>query len=92
MNLERIFADNFHMLAQTPQGDSGPQATENKELTSDCLQSADDLEATNRTKGTGHYKGYVANLTETCDPKNELQLITTSSRCPSGKCRLCPTI
>jgi hypothetical protein len=36
----------------------------------------DDLEATYRTKGTGHYKGYVANIAETCDPKNPLQLIT----------------
>jgi hypothetical protein len=68
--LERIFNDNFHLL------ESGPQAKENKELTSGCLQSVDDLEATYRTKGTGHYKGYVANLTETCGPENELQLIT----------------
>lgn len=36
----------------------------------------DDLEASYRTKGKAHYKGYVANLTETCDPANELQLIT----------------
>jgi hypothetical protein len=68
--LERIFADNFHLT------ESGPAAKENTELTSDSLQSVDDLEATYRTKGTGHYKGYVANLTETCDPQNEIQLIT----------------
>jgi hypothetical protein len=68
--LERIFAENFHLL------DSGPRAKENTEITSACLQSVDDLEATYRTKGTGHYKGYVANITETCDPANELQLIT----------------
>ncbi len=68
--LERIFTDNFRLL------DSGPQAKTNQELTADCLQSVDDLEATYRTKGTGHYKGYVANVTETCDPDHELQLIT----------------
>jgi hypothetical protein len=75
--LERIFADNFHLL------ESGPQAKQNKELTSDCLQSVDDLEASYRTKGTGHYKGYVANLTETCDPQNPLQLITKVQTAPN---------
>jgi hypothetical protein len=58
------------------QVDSSPHPKENSEITSGCLQSVDDLEATYRTKGTGHYKGYVANLTETCDPENPLQLIT----------------
>jgi len=76
--LERIFADNFHLL------ESGPKAKENKELTSDCLQSVDDLEATYRTKGTGHYKGYVANITETCDPENEIQLITKVQVAPNN--------
>jgi len=74
--LERIFAENFNLLAASPQGGSGPRAKENTEITSACPQSVDDLEATYRTKGAGHYKGYVANITETCDPENELQLIT----------------
>jgi hypothetical protein len=43
-----------------------------------------DLEATYRTKGTGHYKGYVANVTETCDPQNELQLITKIQVAPNN--------
>lgn len=76
--LERIFADNFHLL------ESGPRAKENKELTSGCLQSVDDLEATYRTKGTSHYKGYVVNITETCDPENELQLITKVQVAPNN--------
>jgi hypothetical protein len=75
--LERIFADNFHRL------DSGVCAKENTEITATCLQSVDDLEATYRTKGTGHYKGYVANLTETCDPENEIQLITKVQVAPN---------
>ena len=68
--LERIFAENFHVR------EAEVCAKENREITSACLQSVDDLEATYRTKGTGHYKGYVANITETCDPENEIQLIT----------------
>lgn len=76
--LERIFTDNFHLV------ESVPQLKENKELTSDCLQSVDDLDATYRTKGSGHYKGYVANLTETCDPENELQLITKVQVAPNN--------
>jgi hypothetical protein len=76
--LERIFTDNFHLL------ESGLKAKQNKELTSDCLQSVDDLEASYRTKGTGHYKGYVANLSETCDPENKLQLITKVQVAPNN--------
>ena len=76
--LERIFAENFHLL------DSGVRAKENTEIKSSCLQSVDDLEATYRTKGTGHYKGYVANITETCDPENEIQLITKVQVAPNN--------
>lgn len=76
--MERIFAENFHLV------ESGPQPKENTEITSGCLQSVDDLEATYRTKGGGHYKGYVANITETCDPENELQLITKVQVAPNN--------
>jgi hypothetical protein len=76
--LERIFAENFNLL------ETGPCAKENTEITSACLQSVDDLEATYRSKGTGHYKGYVANLTETCDPENEIQLITKVQVAPNN--------
>src|SRR3990172_6881198 len=68
--LERLFAENFNLV------ESGARPKENHEIPSGCLQSVDDLEASYRTKGNAHYKGYVANLTETCDPENELQLIT----------------
>jgi len=47
-----------------------------KELSASSLQSPDDLESTYREKNKKHYKGYVANLTETCDPDNDLQLVT----------------
>ena len=47
-----------------------------KELNGATLQSPDDPEATYRRKSGENAKGYVANITETCDPDNELQLIT----------------
>jgi hypothetical protein len=68
--LERLFSENFKLVERQV------HPKENSEITSGCLQSVDDLEATYRTKGSASYKGYVANLTETCDPANELQLIT----------------
>ena len=76
--LERLFNEHYHLL------ESGPQVKEYKELTSGCLQSLDDREATYRTKGTEHYRGYVANITETCDPENELQLITQIQVAPNN--------
>ncbi|MBC8333631.1 MAG: transposase [Anaerolineales bacterium] len=76
--MERIFAENFHLL------EGGLRVKENTELTSGCLQSVDDLEATYRTKGKNHYKGYVANITETCDPENDLQLITKMQVAPNN--------
>jgi len=76
--LERLLVENFHLV------ESGLHPKENAEITSGCLQSVDDLEATYRTKGTGHYKGYVANITETCDPENELQLITKVQVAPNN--------
>ncbi|MDA3955230.1 transposase [Oceanispirochaeta sp.] len=54
-----------------------------KELNGRCLQSPDDAEATFRTKSRESSRGYVANITETCDSKNELQLITTVSVAPN---------
>ena len=76
--LARLFAENFHLDASTP------RPKENTEITSGCLQSVDDLEASYRTKGNAHYKGYVANITETCDPENELQLITKVQVAPNN--------
>lgn len=76
--LERIFAENFNLVEQ------GVCPKENPELASSSLQSVDDLEATYRTKGNAHYKGYVANLTETCGPENDLQLITKVQVAPNN--------
>ena len=58
----RLFAENFRVEAATA------QAKANGEIGSGCLQSLDDQEASYRSKAGKPYKGYVANVTETCDP------------------------
>lgn len=67
---ERVFGEHYQVEEQ------GLKIKTGQELSADSLQSPDDWEATYRCKTKKSYKGYVANLTETCDPENELQLIT----------------
>ena len=68
--LERVFGEHFQL-------DQKAVVTKpNQALSATSLQSPDDLESTYREKRGKGYQGYVANLTETCDPENELQLIT----------------
>jgi hypothetical protein len=75
--LERVFNDHFRIEGTTA------KAKANSELIASSLQSPDDLEATFRQKrGTG-YQGYVANLTETCNPQNKLQLVTKVQVAPN---------
>jgi hypothetical protein len=50
-----------------------------KELSGSTLQSPDDTEATYRKKSGESARGYVGNITETCDPENDLQLVTALS-------------
>lgn len=66
----RLFAEQFRVVA------AAAQAKTNQEINASSLQSLDDLEATYREKNRVGYKGYVANVTETCDPENPLQLST----------------
>lgn len=54
-----------------------------EELSGESLQSPHDPEATYRKKRGQGYKGYVANISETCDPENELQLITSVQTAPN---------
>ncbi len=74
----RLFAEHFTL------GESSLCPKENNELTSSSLQSVDDLEASYRTKGGKSFQGYVANLTETCDPENQVQLITKVQVAPNN--------
>jgi hypothetical protein len=77
--LERFFGENFRIEGESSQLIAG------KELASGCLQSLDDLEASYRQKGSHFYKGYVVNVTETCNPENELQLITQVQTAPNNQ-------
>lgn len=56
---------------------------EGTELSGSSLQSPYDEEATYRKKGHDAAKGYVANITETCNPGNGVQLITQVSVAPN---------
>ncbi len=68
--LMRVFGEHFRVEEKTI------KIKEGKELSANSLQSPDDLEATYRQKNNKSFRGYVANLTETCDPENPLQLVT----------------
>jgi hypothetical protein len=56
---------------------------ESKELGGSTLQSPDDEEATFRTKSRESSRGYGANITETCDEDNDLQLISRVNVAPN---------
>jgi len=66
---QRFFDENFQLLS------AEVKAKTNKEIQAGCLQSLEDLEASYVVKGNRAYKGYVGNVSETCNPENPLQLI-----------------
>jgi len=68
--LSRLFSEHFKLV------EDEPKLKEKGEISSGTLQSLDDLEASFRKKAGKSYRGYVANIAETCDPANDLQLIT----------------
>jgi len=76
--LRRVFDEHYVLVAGKANGSDGAQVRVKvgDELSGNSLQSPDDWEATFRNKGGQGYRGYVANLTETCDPENEVQLLT----------------
>jgi hypothetical protein len=74
---QRFLEENFKLVA------TQVQAKSNQEIEAGCLQSVDDLEASYRVKNNHAFKGYVANLSETCDPSNGLQLVTQASVAPN---------
>ncbi len=67
--LVRVFQEHFIL------DEDNLRPRKGKELSAGSLQSPDDWEATYRHKGGEGHRGYVANLTETCDPENKFQLI-----------------
>ncbi|MBC8492686.1 MAG: transposase [Chloroflexi bacterium] len=67
--LQRVFREHFVV------DESKLRAKEGQELSASSMQSPDDWEATYRQKRGGKHRGYVVNVTETCNPENDLQLI-----------------
>ena len=67
--LQRVFQEHFTV------DEARLRPKEGKELSASSLQSPDDWEATYRQKRSEDHKGYAVNVTETCSPENELQLI-----------------
>ena len=74
----RLFSEQFQVVDETA------QAKPNDSISASSLQSLDDVEATYREKNHVPYKGYVANVTETCAPDNPLQLITAVQVAPNS--------
>ena len=74
---KRVFGEHFRCEAGAITIKIG------KELSGSTLQSPDDREASYRKKSGESARGYVANITETCDPDNELQLVTAVSVQPN---------
>jgi hypothetical protein len=72
-DLVRVFGEHYRLE------DGRIELKAAKEMSGSTLQSPDDREATYRKKGNEGSRGYVANISETCDPQNELQLITSVS-------------
>jgi hypothetical protein len=84
--LARVFREQFTVSAAAQPSEPSPvaevvepsgavQPKPGTELRPDTVQSPDDLDATYRTKGGVGYRGYVANVTETCEADNPFQLI-----------------
>jgi hypothetical protein len=68
--LARLFSEHFKVVEKEL------KLKEKEEISSGSLQSVDDLEASYRHKAGKSYQGYVANISETCDPENDIQLVT----------------
>jgi hypothetical protein len=73
----RVFGEHFRFEQEAI------VVKEGKDLGGNTLQSPDDEEATFRTKSRESSRGYVANITETCDEENALQLINRVSVAPN---------
>jgi hypothetical protein len=67
--LQRVFREHFVV------DESALRPKEGQELSASSLQSPDDWEATYRRKRGEDHRGYTTNVTETCHPENDLQLI-----------------
>jgi hypothetical protein len=80
--LVRVFREHFEVPDPAP---DAPPCTPKPgtALSPVNVHSPDDLDVTYRRKGGATYEGYVANVTETCDPDNPFQLIVLTQTAPN---------
>jgi len=71
---ERAYQDHFKLVELEDKMEV--QVRPSKELDCNTLQSPDDTDASFKKKRKDTYQGYSALGVETCDPKNEVNLIT----------------
>jgi hypothetical protein len=76
--VERVINDHFNIEAAEK-----VTLKPAKEMSGNSVQSPHDPEATYRQKNGESYKGYVTNLSETCAPENQMQLITSVQTAPN---------
>jgi len=76
---ERVCTEHFTVTQQKV------EVKGNDQLTSDCVQSPDDLDATYRKKNGKEIKGQSINIVETAHPDNPVNLITDISTNPINK-------
>jgi len=82
--LQRVFSEHFELSTDAMATEPARVTVKPPEaLRADSLQSPDDTEATYREKHGQGYRGYVAHLSETCDPDNPVQLITDVQVAPN---------
>jgi len=83
--LQRVFEEHFVVegAGKSVEKAGKVRVKANSELSAASLQSPDDWEATFREKGGKGNRGYVANIAETCDPENPVQLITQVQVAPN---------
>ena len=70
---ERVFEEHFAVVEEKI------IVKQTTELTSDSLQSPDDIDATYHKKRNVSYRGQSVNIVETCNPGNPVNLITDIS-------------
>ncbi len=70
---ERVYAENFRITSEKI------EVRPSSEMTSNVLQSPDDLKATYREKQGKEYRGQTINVFETCNPENVVDLLTDIS-------------
>ena len=73
----RVLLEQFDIVED--RGQTSIEVKPAKEISASSLQNPADDEATFRRKNGEGYKGYLFNVSETCSPKNAVQLLTDIS-------------